>query len=102
MQRFHSKDAILKYLKGNKPKQIIGFTHGDMSLPNILALDNHFNGLIDVSDAGLSDIYYDLVICEKSIEKNYGKEYIDIFYNKLGIEKDSFKSDYYRILVDML
>ncbi|MGM9878095.1 MAG: ribosomal protection-like ABC-F family protein [Bacilli bacterium] len=102
MQRFHSKDAILKYLKGNKPKQIIGFTHGDMSLPNILALDNHFNGLIDVSDAGLSDIYYDLVICEKSIERNYGKEYIDIFYNKLGIEKDEFKSDYYRILVDML
>ena len=101
LNRFHNKDMILKYLKGNKPKQIIGFTHGDMSLPNIFALDGHFSGLIDVGNAGLSDIYFDLVICEMSIERNYGKEYIDTFYEKLGIEKDEFKSDYYRILMSL-
>ena len=101
LDRFHTKDAILKYIKGNKPKQIIGFTHGDMSLPNIFALDNHFSGLIDVGNAGLSDIYFDLVICEMSIERNYGPEYIDVFYDKLGIEKDEFKSDYYRILMSL-
>ncbi len=101
LSRFHTKENILKYLKGNKPKQIIGFTHGDMSLPNIYALDNHFNGLIDVGNAGFSDIYFDLVVCEMSIERNYGKEYVDIFYDKLGIEKDDFKSDYYRILLSL-
>ncbi len=101
LRRFHNKDCILKYLKGNKPKQIIGFTHGDMSLPNIFALNGHFSGLIDVGNAGLSDIYFDLVICEMSIERNYGKEYIDVFYDKLGIEKDDFKSDYYRILMSL-
>ena len=101
LDRFHSKEAILKYLKGNKPKQIIGFTHGDMSLPNIYALDHHFNGLIDVGNAGLSDIYFDLVVCEMSIERNYGKEYTQVFYDKLGIEKDEFKSDYYRILLSL-
>lgn len=101
LDRFHTKENILKYLKGNKPKQIIGFTHGDMSLPNIFADDNHFSGLLDVSDAGLSDIYFDIVVCEKSIERNYGKEYIDVFYDKLGIEKDEFKSDYYRILLSL-
>ena len=101
LDRFHSKEGILKYLKGNKPKQIIGFTHGDMSLPNIFALNNHFSGLIDVGNAGLSDIYFDLVICEMSIERNYGKEYIDVFYDKLGIEKDEFKSEYYRILMSL-
>ena len=99
--RFHSKEAIIRYLKGNKPKQIIGFTHGDMSLPNIFALNNHFSGLIDVGNAGLCDIYFDLVICEMSIERNYGKEYVDIFYDKLGIEKDEFKSEYYRILMSL-
>ena len=72
-----------------------------MSLPNIFALDGHFSGLIDVGNAGLSDIYFDLVICEISIERNYGKEYIDTFYEKLGIEKDEFKSDYYRILMSL-
>ena len=101
LDRFHTKENILKYIKGNKPKQIIGFTHGDMSLPNIFALDNHFSGLIDVGNAGLCDIYFDLVICEMSIERNYGKEYIDIFYDKLGIEKDDFKSDYYRVLMSL-
>ncbi len=99
LDRFHSKNGILKYLKGNMPKQIIGFTHGDMSLPNIFAQDGHFSGLIDVGNAGLCDIYFDLVVCEMSIERNYGKEYVDIFYDKIGIEKDEFKSDYYRILL---
>ena len=102
LDRFHTKENILKYLKGNKPKQIIGFTHGDMSLPNIFADNNHFSGLIDVGDSGISDIYYDIVICEKSIERNYGKEYVDIFYDKLGIEKDEFKSEYYRILLSVI
>ena len=101
IDRFHSKEAIIRYLKGNKPKQIIGFTHGDMSLPNIFALNGHFSGLIDVGNAGLCDIYFDLVICEMSIERNYGKEYINVFYDKLGIEKDEFKSDYYRILMSL-
>lgn len=101
LKRFHTKESILKYIKGNKPKQIIGFTHGDMSLPNILTSNGHFSGLIDVGNAGISDIYFDLVICEMSIERNYGSEYIQIFYDKLGIEKDEFKSDYYRILMSL-
>ena len=83
------------------PKQIIGFTHGDMSLPNIYASNGHFSGFIDTENAGLCDIYYDIVVCEMSIERNYGKEYIDVFYEKLGIEKDEFKSDYYRILLSL-
>ena len=101
LDRFITKENILKYLKGNKPKQIIGFTHGDMSLPNIFACDGHFSGLLDVSECGLGDIYFDLVICEISIERNYGKEYIDKFYESLGIEKDEFKSEYYRILMSL-
>ncbi len=101
LRRFHTKESILKYIKGNKPKQIIGFTHGDMSLPNIIANNGHFSGLIDVGNAGISDIYFDLVICEMSIERNYGSEYIQVFYDKLGIEKDDFKSDYYRILMSL-
>ena len=101
LQRFITKENILKYLKGNKPKQIMGFTHGDMSLPNIFADNNHFSGLLDTEDSGIGDIYFDLVICEMSIERNYGKEYIDVFYNELGIEKDEFKSDYYRILMSL-
>ena len=97
--RFKTKSMMLNYIKGNKPKSIIGFTHGDMSLPNIFGKDSHFTGLLDVDECGISDIYFDIVVCEISIERNYGKEYVDVFYREMGIEKDEFKSDYYRIML---
>ena len=97
-KRFPTRRSMLNYLKGNKPKSVIGFIHGDMSLPNIFGKDDKFTGVLDVDMCGVGDIYYDIVICEISIERNYGKEYVDVFYKELGIEKDEFKSDYYRIL----
>ena len=67
----------------------------------LYSFNGHFSGLLDVGNAGIGDIYFDLVVCEMSIERNYGKEYVDIFYDKLGIEKDEFKSDYYRVLLSL-
>lgn len=101
MKRFYTFENVIKYLKGNIPKQIIGFTHGNFSLENIIEFDNHFAGFINNNECGIGDIYYDIVTCELSIEKYYGKEYVDIFYDKIGIEKDLFKSDYYRVLLSL-
>lgn len=100
-ERFITKENIIKYLKGNKPKQIIGFTIGNLELNNIIYENDEFKGIVNVSESGLCDIYYDLVSCEVSIEENLGKEYINDFYNKIGIEKDEFKSQYYRIIIDL-
>lgn len=102
LNRFITKENLIKYLKGNKPKQLIGFTIGNLELSNIIEENNHFKGIINVSESGLSDIYFDLVSCEKSIEETLGKEYIDMFYDKIGIERDEYKSDYYKILIDLL
>lgn len=102
IKRFHTKESLIKYIKGNKPKQIIGLTHGKLTLNNIITIDNKFSGLIDVGFSGLCDIYYDLVMCEMSIEKYYGINYVDVFYDKIGIEKDEFKSDYYRLLISLV
>ena len=101
-ERFITKENVIKYIKGNKPKQLIGFTIGNLDLQNIIYENKNFKGIVNVSDAGLSDIYFDLVSCEISIEKYLGKEYIDKFYNELGIEKDEFKSQYYRIIIELL
>ena len=102
IDRFITKENVIKYLKGNKPKQIIGFTIGNLELNNIIYENDEFKGLINISEAGLCDIYYDLVSCEKSIEENLGNEYVSKFYDSLGIEKDSFKSDYYKIIIELL
>ena len=100
-ERFITKENLIKYLKGNKPKQIIGFTIGNLELNNIICENDEFNGIIYVSESGLSDIYYDLVYCEKTIEENLGKEFINIFYDNIGIEKDELKSEYYKIIIDL-
>ena len=100
-ERFITKENLIKYLKGNKPKQIIGFTIGNLELNNIICENDEFKGIINVSESGLSDIYYDLVYCEKTIEENLGKEFINIFYDNIGIEKDELKSEYYKIIIDL-
>lgn len=100
-EKFITKENLIKYLKGNKPKQIIGFTLGNLDLSNVIYENNEFKGVINVSESGLSDIYYDLVYCEKTIEDNLGKEYIQKFYDNIGIEKDEFKSEYYKIIIEL-
>ena len=101
-ERFITKENIIKYIKGNKPKQIIGFTIGNLELNNIICENDEFKGIINTSESGLSDIYYDLVYCEKTIEEQLGKDYIQLFYDNIGIEKDDFKSDYYKIIIDLI
>ena len=101
-ERFVTKENIIKYIKGNKPKQIIGFTIGNLELNNIICENDEFKGIINTSESGLSDIYYDLVYCEKTIEEQLGKDYIQLFYDNIGIEKDDFKSDYYKIIIDLI
>lgn len=102
LKKYYTKEGIIKYLKGNKPKQIIGFTHGKLTLNNIYAFKGEFSGFIDIGHSGLCDIYFDLVSCEMSIEKYYGVDYVNVFYDKIGIEKDELKSQYYRVLINML
>ena len=44
---------------------------------------------------------FDLAICEKSIKRNYGEEYISEFYNQLGIIPDRNKIDYYLLMMEV-
>ena len=45
----------------NKPKALIGFIHGKLTLENIFAFQNKFSAFIDVSESGIGDLYYDFV-----------------------------------------
>lgn len=100
-EKFNSLEEIVKYLKDNKFKEELCFSHGDTSLPNIFANDNHFSGFIDVGECGIADKWFDLAICEKSIKRNYGQEYVKKFYEKLNIKEDRFKIDYYLLMMEL-
>ena len=101
LQKFGSVENLLKYLIDNQFEEELCFSHGDTSLPNIFALGNKFSGFIDVGECGIVDKWFDLAICEKSIKRNYGEEYISKFYKELNIIPDRNKLDYYLLMMEL-
>ena len=58
-------------------------------------------GTLDPNASGVMVIASDKDTKALQFLKKDTKEYIDVFYEKLGIEKDEFKSDYYKILLSL-
>ena len=100
-KKFGSINNILKYLEENRFEDELCFSHGDTSLPNIFASNDKFVGFIDVGECGIADKWFDLAICEKSIRRNYGEEYIEKFYKELGVVPDRDKIDYYLVMMEL-
>ena len=71
-------------------------------MTNLFVIDDKFVGFIDVGECGLADKWLDLEVCEKSIIRNYGKEYVDKFYELLGIVPDREKIDYHLLLLELI
>ena len=101
LQKYGSAENLLNYLIDNQFEEELCFSHGDTSLPNIFALNDNFSGFIDVGECGIADKWFDLAICEKSIKRNYGEEYISKFYEELNIIPDRKKIDYYLLMMEL-
>ncbi len=101
LKKYGNLNNILKFLKENKFTDDLCFSHGDISLPNIFALKDKFIGFIDVGSCGIADKWFDLAICEKSIKRNYGKQYVSKFYKKLNIIPERDKIDYYLLMLEL-
>ncbi len=100
-EKFSSLEEILTYLKENRIEEELCFSHGDTSLPNIFSNHDKFSGFIDVGDCGVADKWFDLAVCEKSIIRNLGSEYIEPFYKEMNIIRDKKKIDYYHLLMEL-
>ncbi|GMK37602.1 aminoglycoside phosphotransferase APH(3') [Paenibacillus sp. CCS19] len=75
------------------------FTHGDYSLPNIIVNGGCISGFIDLGNCGVADRYYDLAVAEKSIIRNFGEGYSDLFFNHYGIKNiDDKKIRFYQLV----
>jgi aminoglycoside phosphotransferase len=77
------------------------FTHGDYCTPNIL-IDPPtltWTGLIDWGRAGIADRYQDLALAARSIDYNFGADWIPLFFENYGISTvDPAKIEFYRLL----
>ncbi len=103
LEQYGGMLGLYKYLIENQPKAQLCFSHGDTSLPNIFGVGNKLTGFIDVSDCGVSDIWFDIAVTAKSIKRNYGDIALQPFYDfikgKLGnVDYDAI--EYYVKLVE--
>ncbi|MGI9374220.1 MAG: APH(3') family aminoglycoside O-phosphotransferase [Hyphomicrobiales bacterium] len=93
--------ALLQDLIRLKPdhKDIV-VTHGDASLPNLLASDEEFSGFVDCGKLGISCRYQDLAIASRSIKRNLGEEWVSPFFEAYGIYSPDAELIYYYMLLD--
>ena len=101
LKRYGNIKNILLFLKNNKFNEELCFSYGDVSLPNIFAKEDKCVGFVDVGECGIADKWFDLAICEKSIKRNYGVQYVSKFYEELNIVPDRNKIDYYLLLMEL-
>lgn len=99
--RFGTVEKLLEFLENHRPKEELVFSHGDTSLPNVFGEKKEFKGFIDVGDSGIADKWFDLAICEKSIRRNYGEEYVKKFYNELKIKYNEEQISYYLYMMEL-
>ena len=92
-------DLYNELLSTRPSHEDIVFTHGDYCLPNVMVLDNHLSGFIDLGNAGIADPYQDLALCTRSLAYNFGSGWEDKFWSYYGLTSpDVAKLGFYRLL----
>lgn len=107
---FKDPKQLLNWLIEHKPEEDLVFSHGDFCLPNIFIENGKISGYIDLGKTGIADRYQDIALCYRSLKHNYNEQYNDrkykgfkpdILFDKLGLDPDWDKINYY-ILLDEL
>ncbi|MBQ8625785.1 MAG: aminoglycoside 3'-phosphotransferase [Agathobacter sp.] len=107
---FESPKHLLEYLENNRPTFEPVLSHGDYCLPNVFLEDGQIKGVIDLGRAGIGDKWNDIALCYRSLKHNFdgtygGKVYEDfnpdMLFEKLGIEPDWDKINYYTLLDEL-
>lgn len=74
-------------------------THGDACLPNFMLNEDRFSGLVDCARVGRADRYQDLALACRSLEYNFGEEWIEPFLARYGLSRvDADRLAFYRLL----
>lgn len=93
---------VLQWLEANRlPEGKLLVTHGDACLPNLMAENGRFSGVIDCGRLGLADPWQDLALACRSIAHNSGEAYVAPFLAAYGAEWDPVKYRYYCALDEL-
>ncbi|GMR14256.1 MAG: aminoglycoside 3'-phosphotransferase [Gemmatimonadota bacterium] len=76
--------------------------HGDYCPPNLLIEDWATVGYVDLGELGVADRWWDLSVATWSVTWNFGPGYEDLFLAEYGVERDRKRTDFYRLLYDLV
>lgn len=75
------------------------FTHGDYCLDNIIYHNGELSGFIDLGNGGVADKYQDIAIAVRTIQDDFGDEFVSLFYQDYGLrEINNDKLAFYMLL----
>lgn len=93
---------VLDWLLENRPDgEDLVVAHGDASLPNIMAHDGAFSGIIDCGRLGVADRWQDLALACRSLIYNCGPEHVAPFLAAYGAAWDEHRYRYYCTLDEL-
>ncbi len=107
---FRDPAHLLAWLEANRPTFEPVLSHGDYCLPNIFLENGALKGFIDLGRAGIGDKWNDIALCYRSLKHNFDGSYggevrkdfnPDMLFEKLGIEPDWKKIEYYLLLDEL-
>ncbi len=107
---FRDPAHLLAWLEENRPTFEPVLSHGDYCLPNIFLENGVLKGFIDLGRAGIGDKWNDIALCYRSLKHNFDGSYggkvredfdPDMLFEKLGIEPDWKKIEYYLLLDEL-
>lgn len=107
---FEGPIQLLQWLKDNKPREELVFSHGDYCLPNVFIQNNRISGFIDLGRSGFADPYQDIALCYRSLKHNvsgtYGGKVYQNFrpealFDELKLTPNWDKIRYYSLLDEL-
>jgi aminoglycoside phosphotransferase len=97
--RFSDPYALYQWLCDHKPSEALTFSHGDITANFFVHGFDYF--FYDWGRAGVADKWMDIAFCVKTIREFEDKGYEDRFFERLNIEPDYEKIDYFILLDEM-
>lgn len=94
--------AVLRWLEQNRPRaEDLVVTHGDASLPNVMAASGKLSGMVDCGRLGVADRWQDLAIACRSLIANGAEAEVASFLRAYGAKWDKERYRFYCTLDEL-
>jgi len=93
-----AEDLLVELERTRPAEEDLAVTHGDYCLPNVMIARGRISGFIDLARVGISDRHRDLALAARSLEYNFGVEWVPLLFEEYGQPPDPAKIEFFQLL----